>query len=160
MTTGAVLGHENSFDLPDPAPALLATSVWRMWARIEGLRTLELGAPGEQRERLNDYVLHGTKRATAGLAVEYDEEGEPLEHVGEVLVMLGNEQDEVGRVRVTRVVTRRFDDVPWEFADAEGEGFTSIEDWRNGHHDYWEREGRTVTPDTLVVCLSFDLLGP
>jgi uncharacterized protein YhfF len=133
--------------------------VERMWPRVDGLRTLELGSPGEQRDRLNHYVLHGTKRATAGLAVEYDEDGEALEHVGEVLVMLGNEQDEVGRIQVTDVVTRRFDDVPWEFADAGGEGFTSVDDWREGHRRYWERVGRTVTPDTLVVCLSFDLLS-
>jgi uncharacterized protein YhfF len=131
-----------------------------MWPRVDGLRTLELGHPGEQRDRLNGYVLHGSKRATAGLAAEYDEEGEPLEHVGEVLVMLGNHGDEVGRIRVTDVVTRRFDDVPWEFADAEGEGFTDVEDWRRGHRGFWEREGRTVTPDTAVVCISFDLLGP
>jgi uncharacterized protein YhfF len=130
-----------------------------MWPRVDGLRTLELGSPGEQRTRLNDYVLHGTKRATAGLAVEYEEEGEPVEEVGEVLVMLGNEGDEVGRIRVTHVVVRRFDEVPWEFADAEGEGFTSVEDWRRAHRGHWEREGRTVTPDTGVVCVSFDLLS-
>jgi uncharacterized protein YhfF len=130
-----------------------------MWPRVDGLRTLELGSPGEQRTRLNDYVLDGTKRATAGLAVEYEEEGEPVEEVGEVLVMLGNEHDEVGRIRVTEVVTRRFDDVPWEFTDAEGEGFTSVEDWRRAHRGHWEREGRTVTPDSPVVCLSFDLIA-
>lgn len=128
--------------------------------RTDGLRTLELGAPGEQRDWLNDCVLHGTKRATAGLAAEYEEEGEPLEHVGEVLVMLGNVGEEVGRVRVTQVVTRRFDEVPWEFADAEGEGFTSIENWREAHRGFWEGSGRTVTPDAEVVCLSFDLLDP
>lgn len=131
-----------------------------MWPRVDGLRTLELGNPGEQRDRRNHYVLHGTKRATAGLAAEYEEEDEPLEHVGEVLVVRGNDQDEIGRIRVTDVVTRRFDDVPWAFADAEGEGFTDVEDWRRGHRGFWEREGRIITPETLVVCLSFDLLSP
>jgi uncharacterized protein YhfF len=131
-----------------------------MWPRVDGLRTLELGNPGEQRDRLTHYVLHGSKRATAGLADEYVEDGEPLEHVGEVLVLVDSENEEIGRVRVTDVVTRRFDDVPWEFADAEGEGFTSVEDWRDWHRRFWERGGRTITPDTPVVCLSFDLISP
>lgn len=129
-----------------------------MWPTVDGLRTIELGHPGEQRDRLNGYVLHGSKRATAGIAAEYDEEDEPLEHVGERLVLVGNDGAEVGRIQVTDVVVRGFDDVPWEFADAEGEGFTSIEDWREGHRRHWEREGRSVTADTPVVCIRFDLL--
>jgi uncharacterized protein YhfF len=125
---------------------------------VDGLRSCELGFPGEQRDRLNGYVLHGHKRATAGLLGEYEEEGEVLEHVGERLVLVDSDGHEVGRIEVTDVVVRRFDDVPWEFADAEGEGFTSIEDWRNGHRRHWAREGRDVTADTHVVCLRFDLL--
>ena len=130
-----------------------------MWPRVDGLRTLELGSAGEQRDRLNEYVLYGSKRATAGLAAEYAEEDEAVEHVGEVLVLLGNEGEELGRVRVTSVVERRFDEVPWDFADAEGEGFSSIQDWRQGHGAYWAREGRTITPSTRIVCLSFELLS-
>ena len=128
-----------------------------MWPRVDGLRSLELGFPGEQRDRLNGYVLHGRKRATAGVLAEYDEEGEVLEHVGERLVLLDSEGLEVGRIDVTDVVVRRFDDVPWEFADAEGEGFSSVEDWRDAHRRHWAREGRDITPDTQIVCLRFDL---
>ncbi|MCU1589975.1 MAG: hypothetical protein JWP11_1231 [Frankiales bacterium] len=129
-----------------------------MWPRVDGLRTLELGHAGEQRDRLNGYVLHGSKRATAGIADEYAEEGEALEHVGERLVLLDNDGAEVGRVEVTGVVVRRFEDVPFEFADAEGEGFASVDDWREGHRRYWEREGRSIGADTQIVCISFDLL--
>lgn len=107
-----------------------------MWPRVDGLRSLELGFPGEQRDRLNGFVLHGSKRATAGVQAEYDEQGEELEHAGELLVMLDSDGEQVGRVRVTDVVVRRFDDVPWEFADTEGEGFVSIDDWRRGHRSH------------------------
>jgi uncharacterized protein YhfF len=48
------------------------------WPRIDGLRTLELGTPGEMRARLTSYVLDGDKRGTAGLLAEYAEEGEEL----------------------------------------------------------------------------------
>jgi len=129
-----------------------------MWPRIEGLRVMELGFPGEQRERLNGYVLHGTKRATAGLLAEYAEEAEPLEHVGEVLVLVDSTGAAVARIRVTEVVQRRFAEVPWEFADAEGEGFRDLEHWRDGHRRHWAKDGRDIGDDTDLVCLAFDLL--
>jgi uncharacterized protein YhfF len=131
-----------------------------MWPRVDGLRTVELGFPGEQRERLNGYVLHGDKRATAGLLAEYAEQGEALEHVGEVMVLIDSTGGDVGRIRVTEVVQRRFADVPWEFADAEGEGFRDLEHWRDGHRQHWAKEGREIGDDTELVCLAFDLLQP
>jgi uncharacterized protein YhfF len=130
-----------------------------MWPRIDGLRVLELGVPGEQRDRLNAYVLSGAKRATAGLLAEYAEADEQLEHVGERLVLVDSDGAEVGRVQVSAVEVVRFDDVPWEFADAEGEGFTSLADWRDGHRRHWGREGRVTTADTQIVCLRFTLFG-
>jgi uncharacterized protein YhfF len=48
--------------------------------------------------------------------------------------------------------------VPWEFADSEGEGFTSIEDWRDGHRGYYERTGTSVAPDDPVVCCWFRVI--
>ena len=42
----------------------------------------------------------------------------------------------------------RFIDVTWEFAQAEGEGFTSIDDWRAGHREYWTGEGIAVDDDS------------
>jgi hypothetical protein len=38
-----------------------------MWPRVDGLRAMELGAPGGMRQWLNGLVLAGRKRATAGL---------------------------------------------------------------------------------------------
>jgi uncharacterized protein YhfF len=128
------------------------------WPVIDGLRTLELGFAGEQRDRLTGYVLHGRKRATAGVVAEYDEEGEPLERVGERLVLVDSAGEEIARIAVTEVNVRRFDDVDWAFADDEGEGFTSIEDWREGHRRHWAREGRDITGDTPIVCIRFELL--
>ncbi|WP_344128905.1 ASCH domain-containing protein [Luedemannella flava] len=130
-----------------------------MWPRVDGLRALELGSPGEMRERLNALVLAGAKRATAGLAQEYDEEGEALEFVGERLALLDSAGERVATVEVTGVTTHRFVDVPWEFALAEGEGDESLDEWRDGHRRYWrDIEGRPVTDDSPVVCLRFRLV--
>ena len=47
---------------------------------IDGLRTIEFGHPGESRQKLNNFIINGNKRATAGLATEYLDENEPIEH--------------------------------------------------------------------------------
>lgn len=136
-----------------------AGTVGRMWPRIGGLRTLALGTPGELRTRLNTLVLAGVKTATAGLMTEYAEEGEELEHVGERLTLVDDEDALVGVVEVTGVEVVRFADVPWDFARSEGEGDRSIEEWRAGHAAYWARVGTPVTDDSEVVCIRFRLVS-
>ncbi|MGB2571413.1 ASCH domain-containing protein [Micromonospora citrea] len=130
-----------------------------MWPRIGGLRTLALGTPGELRARLNTLVLAGVKTATAGLVTEYAEEGEELEHVGERLALVDDDDRLVGVVEITGVETVRFADVGWEFARSEGEGDRSIAEWREGHAAYWARVGTPVTDDSEIVCLRFRLVS-
>src|SRR4051812_49228890 len=65
-------------------------SVAMTWPRMDGLRTLELGTPGELRQELIGLVLSGPKRATAGLLSDYEIEGEALETAGEKLVLIGD----------------------------------------------------------------------
>jgi uncharacterized protein YhfF len=129
-----------------------------MFPRIDGLRSIEFGTPGASRETLVNLVLHGNKRATAGLLKDYEAENEPVEHVGELLAMPDNNGTHVGTLRVTRVEVLRFADVPDEFALAEAEGDLDAADFRASHLAYWSATGETVTDDTLVVTLYFDLL--
>ena len=111
------------------------------------------------RARLNSLVLSGAKRATAGLwAYDYEMEGEALDEVGERQVLLDDHDRPVALVEITRVVTCRFADVPWEFAQAEGEGFRSIEHWREGHRSYYRQERVEVADDDLVVCVRFSVV--
>lgn len=125
---------------------------------VDGMRAMELGTPGEMRARLNGYVIHGAKRATAGQVAEYEREGEPIEHVGERLALVDDQGARVATLEVTRVEVRRFADVPWEFAAAEAEGDRDIEEWRAGHHGFWERVGEPVDDDSPIVLVWFDLV--
>ena len=111
------------------------------------------------RTRLNGLVLAGAKRATAGLLTEYVDEGEVLEHVGERLALLDDDGGHVGTVEITEVERSTFGEVPWEFARAEGEGHTDLEDWRAGHRRFWAGEGTPVDDATEVVLLRFELVG-
>lgn len=129
------------------------------WKRVDGLRTIEFGNPGESRAKLNDLIINGNKRATAGLLEhDYEAEGESIEHVGEVLVILGNDSEEVGRIRATKVVLTTFGEVPDEFALAEAEGDLNAQDFRESHMGFWTRSGYEITNDTKVVLLYFELI--
>lgn len=129
-----------------------------MIERIDGMRTIEFGTPGPSREKLVDLILHGQKRATAGLIGDYESEGEPIEHVGELLAIVDNDGKHVGTMKVTRAEILRFADVPDEFALAEAEGDMNAADFRASHIAYWTRVGETVTDDTLIVTVYFDLM--
>ena len=123
------------------------------------MRTIEFGTPGPSREKLVNLILHGQKRATAGLLIgDYEAEGEPIEHVGELLAIVNNDGKHVGTMKVTRVEVLRFADVPDELALAEAEGDMNSADFRASHLAYWTRVGETVTDNTLIVTVYFDLM--
>ena len=129
-----------------------------MFPRVDGLRSIEFGTPGPSREKLVGLVLHGAKRATAGLLRDYEAENEPVEHEGELLAMVDNTGAHVGTLRVTRAEVLRFADVPDGFAVAEAEGDLDAADFRASHLAYWSGVGEHVDDDTLVVTVYFDLL--
>ncbi|MEV6522639.1 ASCH domain-containing protein [Longispora sp. NPDC051575] len=130
-----------------------------MWGRIDGLRTLDLGTPGDLRTRLNALVLLGRKRATAGLMdLDYLDEAERPEHVGERLVLVDDVGDRVAEVEVTDVELTRLGEVTWEFADALGEGFTTVLEWRRTYEEYWAKRGQEVDDRSRVVCVRFRLV--
>jgi len=126
--------------------------------RVNGLRSVEFGTPGPMRIRLNNLIINGNKRATAGLLKEdYMDEGEEIEFVGERLAILDNDQKQVGIIKVTRVEVLEFKDVPTEFALAEAEGDLSGDDFRQSHSKFWSSIGVDVKPETKVVTVYFDL---
>ena len=125
---------------------------------INGLRTIEFGHPGESRQELNDFIINGNKRATAGLATDYVNENEPLEHVGEELFILDNNEQPIGKIRVTKVTECTFIEVPDEFAIAEAEGDKDSSDFRESHRRFWGKEGLDIKDETEVVLVYFDLV--
>ncbi|SDL90016.1 ASCH domain-containing protein [Nonomuraea jiangxiensis] len=131
-----------------------------MWPRRNGLRVLELGAPGDMRTWLTDLTLSGRKQATAGLlSLDYEAEGEEVEQVGERLILVDDAGQSVAEIEITRVELTPFAEVTWEFAEAEGEGFRSTADWRETHRRFWTDVGHPVADDSTVVCLWFRVVA-
>jgi uncharacterized protein YhfF len=124
---------------------------------IDGLRTMELGTPGAMRAELNALVIAGRKVATAGTTNDYVDNAP--EHVGEQLVLVDDNVRRVGLIEVTNVVDTTFGAVPWSFAQAEGEGFTSIEHWRAVHEQFWRNEGVPVSDDLGIHLIYFRYCG-
>ena len=130
-----------------------------MFPVVDDLRAIEFGSPGKSRETIVNFVVHGQKRATAGMAAEYETEGEEVEYIGECLAMLDNDSRHIATLQVTRVDISRFADVPDEFALAEAEGDLNAADFRASHYAFWTRAGETITDDTMINQIYFDLLS-
>ena len=127
-----------------------------MWERAEGLRAFSFGDAGPMRQRLTRLALTGAKIATAGLwQQDYLDHGEAIEVVGERQALLGDDDEVVAIIEITRVERHPMRAVPWEFAQAEGEGFESIEHWRSGHASYYAKHNIHVDDNTKFVCVWF-----
>jgi hypothetical protein len=89
---------------------------------------------------------------------DYQSQNEPIEHVGEKLAVLNSNGEQVATIEATKVEVVQFAKVPDEFALAEGEGDLSGDDFRQSHLRYWSRQGLTITDQTEIVLLYFDLV--
>lgn len=129
-----------------------------MFPVVDDLRSIEFGTPGKSRENLVNFIINGNKRATAGLAADYEKEGEEVEFVGECLSMVDNDGKHVATLQVTHVDIKRFANVPDEFALAEAEGDLNAADFRATHMEYWTKIGESITDDTMINQIYFTLL--
>ena len=96
-------------------------------------------------------MLRGKKTATAGLA-ELEDPGA----AGDRCLLLGFDDEPVGIVEVTEVRVVPAGEIDLQFARDEGEGFESVDDWREAHERFWA--GQEITDDTQVVCERFRLV--
>ena len=105
-------------------------------------------------------VRDGPKRATAGLASEFEDENETLPEIDDLSVILDGEGAPICVIRTTAVEIRRFGDVDEAFAWDEGEGDRTLEWWRRAHLWFLEQQGIPIDDDTLMVLEHFELLWP
>lgn len=131
---------------------------------IEGLPVSEYAFPGPLRNRLVAAIRAGVKTSTTSLLFEYEREGEPVPVVGDRAVVIDSAGDPVGIEEIIDVRILRLDDADLAHAIAEGEGFTTVTEWRAGHERFWHgadfREWAgdpsfQVEGDTLAVLVRF-----
>jgi uncharacterized protein YhfF len=97
-------------------------------------------------------VLHGEKTATAGLLEERDE---PDARVGDRRLLVDFDDEAVGIVELTEVRVVPAGEIDLQFARDEGEGFESVEEWREAHERFFEQK---LPPETPIVAIRFRLV--
>ncbi|GAA3917768.1 ASCH domain-containing protein [Streptomyces gulbargensis] len=123
-----------------------------------------LAFPGPLRDQLVAAVLRGEKVSTTGLLVEYEIEGEELPPVGERSALIDSAGREVAVLELTEVRVLPLGEVDLQHALDEGEGYSSVAEWRAGHEEFWHGAemraalgdpGFTVDDDTMIVAERF-----
>ena len=133
----------------------------------EDLPIAEFAFPGPLRDQLVAAILAGTKTTTSGLVADYEHDQEPLPHPGLRQAVVDSGGNPVAVIETTAVRVLPLADVDLEHALGEGEGYTSVADWRAGHEEFWHSADMrramgdpefTVGDDTLVVAQAFRLV--
>ncbi|MGX1881932.1 ASCH domain-containing protein [Streptomyces sp. NPDC055287] len=123
-----------------------------------------LAFPGPLRDRLVSAVLSGEKVSTTGLLAEYEAEREELPPVGERSAVIDSDGREVAVIELTEVRVLALGEVDLRHALDEGEGYTSVAQWRAGHERFWHSEEMrealgdpefTVDDTTMIVAERF-----
>ncbi len=126
--------------------------------------TFAFGDSPEMADELADLVLHGPKRATAGLLLEYERDGEQVPRPGEYSIVLSGLGAPVCVIRTTNVEVRPFDQVDDQFAWYEGEGDRSLAWWHTAHERFFRRQceslGVPFDDELPVVLERFELCWP
>lgn len=117
---------------------------------------------GEKADWLAQLVVEGKKTATCSSYQLYKIENEPLPKVGDYSIVLNGENTPVAILEVESVEIYPLNEVPEDFALAEGEG-TYIE-WWDAHVNFFTEELKqyklTFTPDMTAVCERFRKVYP
>lgn len=128
---------------------------------------MEFAFPGPLRDQLVAAVLADAKTTTSGLVADYEHDGSPLPRTGLRQAVIDSAGHRVAVIETTGVRVIRLGDVDLAHALGEGEGFTSVAEWRAGHEQFWHSEQMrdalgdpafTVDDDTLVVTVTFRLV--
>jgi uncharacterized protein YhfF/GNAT superfamily N-acetyltransferase len=122
------------------------------------------GDSPELAHELVELVLHGPKRATAGLCELNDAMPQVAPVADGYSVVTEHDGTPRAVIRTTVLERRPFSEVDAAFAWDEGEGDRTLADWKDGHRRFFTRElaalGRVFEEGMLVDLERFELLYP
>lgn len=119
------------------------------------------------RDRLVAALLRGEKTATSSLLEEWEVDRDPLPVAGERLEVVDSDEKRVAVIEVLAVDVIRIGDADADLAREEGEGFSTVAEWREAHERFWNEEvipklpnATALTDDTRIVVERFRLAEP
>ena len=156
---------DNSVEL-----SLAVRSYWRDFCTATGIdattpfRAWYFGDSAAMAHELVELVLHGPKRATAGLS-EFNDQMPLVKPVaGGYSIVTELDGTPRGVIRTTGLEQRPFSEVDAAFAWDEGEGDRTLADWKDGHRRFFTGElarlNRGFDESMLVDLERFELLYP
>jgi uncharacterized protein YhfF len=98
------------------------------------------GDSADMADELAELVLHGPKRATAGLLHDFEVNNEPMPAVGDYVVVIDGRGAPRCIWRTTEVAVKPLIEVDEAFAWDEGEGDRTRADWLEGHRRFFTRQ--------------------
>lgn len=138
------------------------------WPEFAALPLGEFAFPGPLRDRLVAAILDGSKTSTTATLIEFEVEQEELPRAGSREVVVDSAGRGVAVIELTEVRTAKLAEVDLQHAVDEGEGYTSVAQWRAGHEDFWHSPemrhamgdpGFTVDGDTMLVLQRFAVVA-
>ncbi|MTH54964.1 ASCH domain-containing protein [Bacillus mangrovi] len=117
---------------------------------------------GADPDHLAQLVIDGIKTATCSGRIFYELENEPLPAVDDYSIVLSSEDKPLAIIKTSEVFVLPMNEVPAEFAIAEGEGDRTYQYWKDVHVDFFTNElkdkGLSFSEDMLLVCERFELV--
>jgi uncharacterized protein YhfF len=107
-------------------------------ADLASMPRAEFAFPGPLRDQLVAAILDGSKTSTTGLVIGSG--GEPLPEAGNRSVVIDSDDRPVAVIEITDVRVVTLGQVDLAHAIDEGEGDTSVAEWRAGHERFWHSE--------------------
>lgn len=131
------------------------------------LRVVEFAFPGPLRDQLIAAIRSGAKTSTSSLLRGYELDGEALPAVGDRGDVIDSSGARILTIETTAVEVVPLREVPLAHALAEGEGYRTVAEWREGHLAFWRSaEVRAelgpdfeVDDDTPIVLERFVVVG-
>jgi uncharacterized protein YhfF len=117
---------------------------------------------GADPDQLAQLVIDGVKTATCSGFILYELENEPLPAVGDYSIILNKEDVPVAMIKTSEVSMMPMNEVPEDFAIAEGEGDRTYRYWKESHERFFNEElsklGLEFTEEMVLVCERFELI--
>ena len=132
------------------------------WGTQEKPQSVSAWQFGASPNYLAQLVVDGIKTATCSGHIFYELENEPLPTINDYSVVLNSDDQPVAIIKTIEVTVTPMNEVPEEFAIAEGEGDRSYRYWWDAHESFFKEAldevGREFSEDMLLVCERFELI--
>lgn len=130
---------------------------WRGQDKPQSVSAWQFGVDPDCLARL---VVEGIKRATCSGHIFYEIENEPLPTTEDYSIILNKDDRPVAIIKTVVVTLTPMNEVPEEFAIAEGD--RTYQYWWDAHEEFFREElsniGRKFSEDMMLVCERFEVV--